>query len=271
MSTPHPPSVPSLRQLVASQVVLYLLHAHRAKAIIFGLILLQVLLLATVGILLGVTIVVDGEQTRWFFSDISDTGLSEAVAAVLIGAGLASVWGLFVPFGWPDQQRYAWSLPVDRKRLDIARFLAGLLITLTSSSLVLGLAALAAAMAGNLAQLSVLGPLGWLNLWLAPFLAFLLTCADATRKDRSKTTYWLIEAGGTVLLLLVTGPGFLTWPSIKATFFDGPLSAFNALTGAAGHQIFGAEFFYPEHWAWALALWCAVHLGGFLINIQKRY
>lgn len=271
MSASHPPSAPSLRQLVASQVVLYLMHARRAKAIFFGLILLQVLLLATVGILLGVTIVVNGEQTRWFFSNIADTGLSEAVAAVLIGTGLASVWGLFVPFGWPDQQDYSWSLPVDRKRLDIARFLAGLLITMVTSTLVLALAAVAAAVAGHLPQLSILGPIGWLNLWLAPFLAFLLTCADATRKGRSKTTYWLLEAGSTLLLLWATGPGFLSWPSIKATFFDGPLSAFNALAGGAGHEIFGADFFYPESWWLAFALWSAVHLGGFLINIQKRY
>jgi hypothetical protein len=271
MSSTHGPSIPSFRQLLTSQVVLYLLHARRAKAIVFGLILLQVVLLATAGILLGITIVIDGEQTSWFFSDITDTGLGEAVAAVLIGTGLASLWSFFVPFGWPDQQHYSWSLPVDRKDLDHARFLAGLLVTLVSSTSVLGLAVVVAALAGNLSQLAVLGPLGWLNLWLAPVLPFLLTCADATRKERSKTTYWLIEVASTILLLLVTGAGFLSWPSLKAAFFDGPLSAFNAFAGAAGHSIFEAGFFYPERWWLAFALWSSVHLFGFVLNIQKRY
>lgn len=262
---------PAFARVLANQAALYRFHKPRARAIWLGVILLQVALLAAAGILIGITIQVGDGDTRILFSDVSDLGLGEAVAAVVAASALASLWGFFAPYAWPSERRYPWTLPVDRRRHDLARATIGGGVTLALSTLALLLALAVAALFGHLGQLAVFGPLAWLNLWLAPLLFFSFSVADPTRKERSKAVYWIAEAGSTLFLLLVTGPGFLSWASIKALLFEGPLSGLNAIMGGFGNVLFDTDFFYPERWLEAFALWVGVHLVAFLIVVRRRH
>lgn len=266
-----PPSDLTFRQILGAELALYWAYKPRSRNIWLALFLSQVVLLALFGLLLVITVQIDGSESRILYSKASDMGLADAQAAVLLGAVLACLWGLFEPISWPKEKRYRWSLPADRRTLDLARWCIGAATTQTVSTLVMITALVTSALTGKLHQLAIFSPRTWLALWLVPLLPFAWSSVLAVRGRRSKGVLVAVLAALALLLPLVTGHGTPTLSSFGESLGAGPLSLVNAIKGGITGTAIETSDLDATRWPAAFALWLGLAMAAFFALTRKRH
>lgn len=102
------------------------------------------------------------------------------------------------------QRTYHWSLPVHRPAHDLARVTVGALYLLLACSIMYGLAAVEALMAGTFDLLAAFGVEAWGNLFVGPLIAYLLAM-PLMQWSESRNVRWALA--GFALLGVVAGLG----------------------------------------------------------------
>ncbi|MCB1056365.1 MAG: hypothetical protein KDD11_12765 [Acidobacteria bacterium] len=271
MTHPETNSTPGFRQIVAAELALYRDHKPRSRNIWLALILGQVALLASAGIFLGLTIQIDHGPPRFLFSTASDLGLENAPAAALVGCLMAAIWGFLEPLSRTKSKRYRWSLPADRRTLDLAAWVAGATVTIAVSTLALVTTVLVAGLAGNLYQLAVFPPEEWLALWSVPLLPYAWSSLLGVRGGRSKTVLIPMVLALLVVLPLLAGHNALDYQRVGEALSYGPLSLHNALLGGLVTLSEGTRDLDASQWPAAFALWLALAMTAFFVLTRPRH
>ena len=275
--------LPALGDVARAQARLILGRRPRPMIIALIIILTQLVAAGSGGILFGVTIQSDHNQTtRVFFSKVSDFSddvgfaLDEGSVAVIVAALAAFIWAFFWPFRvWreekPQRRGYHWAMPVERRMHDLLRIGAGLALLPLVTALFVLLAVLTAVAFGHTAVFPGWTALFWVNLFASPLVIYLLASIPVVGSKHPSAWIWGSLGAGAALVSVVHAMGFgeLLLPPLRLLL--GPWGLLTTLGGDLVAEFAGRGSYPAVPWALGWLFWAGLAAAGVWLAAPRRH
>jgi len=269
------------RQVFAAQLKVCFLRRRRGQAIFLAFVLAQVVALAGFGVILGLNISIDGEETTVAMAPLENlekamnVSAEQAVSGLAIAFHIMAVFAFFFPFAiWsneqPSKRGYHWAMPVDRRTHDLARVAAGVVMLLGMLTIVYGVSMLVSLVSGNSAGLGSLSLTFWLALFVGPLLPYALNSVLLVRCEHPAGWLW----GGLGALALIST--FSTVLHVKGVtrlieiVFAGSWGLLQGIVGPIWSEWAGRPTTGGAEWLGVWVLWMALFVVGIVVAASAR-
>lgn len=283
MSAPRPARpLPALAAVARSQLRLLLRRKPRAMWITFAVVALQISLIASVGIIFGVTISSGHDQgTTVLFSRVSNfaDGLEfpfdEGTAALAAVAVAAAFWAFFWPFRvWGEEllgkRGYHWTMPVDRRTHDLVRVGVGAVGLVCVVALFLLLALVVSILAGNDQLYRGFGALFWIDLLAAPPVIYLLVSIPVVGSRHPAAWLWSVLGGCALLVSLSQALELTGVSALLEGLALGPVGLLSTLGQPVVAELAAWGPYPAGRWIAGWLLWLAIGAVGVAFAAGRR-
>ncbi len=239
---------------------------YRVSAWLLGYSLVQVVLLGTMGLLLGLGIRSEGDEVQIHLLQFTEPGIPPGPGALGAAALLVTIAGLFftqrVWRGARGPHRdFHWSLPVERRRHDLLRVAAGAVWLAAIAAALLAAALVSTALAGNASATAGLPLSAWLAFFAAPVLVYLLASAfELGKTGLSSRAVAAVAALALVFYGFVSLEAGGSFGKTLEALCVGPFGLVTATIGPLFWALAPAKLGPAEPWFPAFTVWLCLAL-----------
>lgn len=269
----HP--APGLGDVFRAQLALIAAPPRTGIFIGLGIILLQLVSMASWGSIIGISIHLGEESQEEVIrlTHVTDLGLAEGAGAMLFALAALSIWAVF----WPNRvwrnaggqgRSYHWAFPVDRRLHDLLRVAAGAIWLLPLGGTMLVATVPVALAFGHGAELAQIPVSAWFAFFAGPLLLYLLSCIAPLMKGRRRLLWLWLTLGAWVGLFALLGLVGETSAFVELSV--GPFGFFRAIAGPFFALAKAEAQYLKDPWLPAYLVWLTVALVGVLAAASDR-